>query len=136
LLELAASMDFQPVAGGLVDADTVWGLLLAQRLGISGAHPDVVELLRASAEADLAGRWRSMPAAFRSAAATWIAEAAGPTAQAVLGCIEGEHGARALAIGLVMGVVHHHAVGRELDKAAGRLEAYVGMTNLPVDVAH
>jgi hypothetical protein len=135
LLEYAGSRDLPPVAGGLVDADTVWGILLGERLGLSGAHPDVVELLRGTAEADLAARWKACPPEFRSAATAWIAEAAGDAASTVLGCVEGEHGAKALAIGLVMGVVYNDAIGRELDKAAGRLEAYVGTTNLPAEIA-
>ena len=65
LLEHAGNRDFPPVAGGLVDADTVWGILLAERLGLSGAHPDVVELLRCTAESDLAGRWKACSAEFR-----------------------------------------------------------------------
>lgn len=135
LLDHASGRDFQPVAGGLLDADTVWDILLAERLGLSGAHPDVVELLRGTAESDMAARWKACPTAFRVAATAWIAESAGDTASTVLSCIEGEHGSKALAIGLVMGVVYHDTVGRELDKAAGRLEAYVGTTNLPTEIA-
>jgi hypothetical protein len=135
LLEHAGSRDFQPVAGGLVDADTVWGLLLAEKLGFSGAHPDLVELLRGTAEGDLAARWKACPTEFRSVATAWIAEAAGDAAIAVLGCIAGEHGRQALAIGLVMGVVYHDSVGHDLDKAVGRLEGYVGATNLPTEIA-
>jgi len=135
LLEHTSNRDFQPVAGGLVDADTVWGILLSERLGLSGAQPDVVELLRGTAEADLADRWKVHSTEFRGAAAAWIAEGAGASASTVLGCIDGEHGSKALAIGLVMGVVYHDSVGRELDKAAGRLEAYVGTTNLPTEIA-
>ncbi len=131
LLEYAASRDVPPVAGGLVDADTVWGILLTERLGLSGAHPDVAEILRCTAESDLAEKWKGCSAEFRSAAAAWIGETGGDIATAVLRCVEGEHGAKALAIGLVMGVVYHDNVGHDLDKAAGRLEAYVGTTNLP-----
>ncbi len=135
LLEYAGSRDLPPVAGGLVDADTVWGILLAERLGLSGAHPDVVELLRRTAETDLAGRWKACPAEFRSAATTWISETGGDAANAVLGCVESEHGSKALAIGLVMGIIYHDTVGHDLDKAAGRLEAYIGATNLPTELA-
>lgn len=135
LLEHAGSRDLPPVAGGLVDADTVWGILLSERLGLSGAHPDVVELLRCTAESDLAGLWKGCSAEFRSAATTWISEAAGDAAKAILGCIESEHGPKALAIGLVMGVIFHDAVGHDLDKAAGRLEVYIGANNLPPELA-
>ncbi|MHB8973730.1 MAG: BREX-2 system phosphatase PglZ [Pirellulaceae bacterium] len=135
LLEDAGNREFQPVAGGLVDADTVWGILLTERVGLSGAHPDLVELLRCTAESDLAVRWNACTTEFRKAAMAWIAEAAGDAASTVLGCIEGEHGSQAVAIGLVMGIVYHDAIGHELDKAAGRLEAYVGTTNLPTEIA-
>ena len=135
LLEHAGGRDFQPVAGGLVDADTVWGLLFAERLGLSGAHPDVVELLRGTAQFDLAARWNACSAEFRDAATDWMAEVAGEVAGLVLGCLEGANGSQALALGLVMGVVYHETSGHELDKAAGRLESYVGTTNLPTEIA-
>ena len=135
LLEHAGSQDFQPVAAGLVDADTVWNILLSGRLGLASAHPDLAELLRATAESDLAGRWRACTPEFRSAATVWISETAGDAANAVLGCVGSEHGSEALAIGLVLGVVYHDTVGHDLDKAAGRLDAYVGATNLPTELA-
>jgi hypothetical protein len=135
LLEHAGGRDFQPVAGGLVDADTVWGLLFAERLGLSGAHPDAVELLRGSAQFDLAARWNACTAEFRDAARDWIAEVAGEVAGLVLGCFEGASGSQALALGLVMGVVYHETSGHELDKAAGRLESCVGTADLPTEIA-
>lgn len=135
LLEHAASRDLPPVAGGFVDADTVWGILLKERLGLSGSQPDVVELLKRTAESDLADQWKGCTPAFRNAANDWISEAAGATAGAVLGCIEREHGSNALAIGLVMSVIYHDTVDHELDKSAGRLEAYIGATDLPIEIA-
>ncbi len=135
LLENAGTREFQPVAGGLLDADTVWSILLRERAGLSGPHPDLVELLCATAESDLAARWNSRAAEFRDAAKEWIAATAGDAASTLLGCIEAEHGSKALAIGLVMGVVYHDAIGRQLDKAAGRLEAYVGTTHLSTEIA-
>jgi hypothetical protein len=134
LLECTAGRNFPPVAGGLLDAETVWGILLPERLGLPGAHPDLVTLLRCAAESDLAARWKACPADFRGAATTWIAETAGEASMVVLGCLSGEHGAKVLSIGLAMGVVYHDTVGHELDKAAGRLEAYVG-ANVPTGVA-
>ncbi len=135
LLEHAGDRDFPPVAGGLLDADTVWSILLAERLGLSSAHPDVAELLRCTAESDFAGRWKACSAEFRDAATAWISEMAGDTANAVLCCAETEHGPKALAIGLVMGVIYHESIGHELDRAAGRLESFVGATNLPTEIA-
>ena len=135
LLEHTGTCDFPPVAGGLVDADTVWGILLSERLGLSGAHPDLVGILRCSVERDLAGRWQSCSPDFRAAASEWISEQAGDAAGTILKCLGTEHGAKTLAIGLVMGVVYHDAVGHGLDKAVGRLESYGGTANLASDVA-
>jgi hypothetical protein len=135
LLEHAGDREFSPVAGGLLDADTVWGILLVERLGFSSAHPDVVELLRCIAESDFTGRWESCSVEFRDAATAWICETAGDVAHTILCCAETEHGNNALAIGLVMGVVCHEGVGRSLDKAAGRFESYIGMTNLTMELA-
>ncbi|HAI12820.1 MAG TPA: BREX-2 system phosphatase PglZ [Phycisphaerales bacterium] len=135
LLEFAGNQEIKPVAGGFLDAETVWGILLSDRLGLEGSHPDVQELLRNTAEANLASRWKACSREFRDAALAWISEAAGDVARTILGCIESEHGANALSIGLTMGIVYHDKVGHELDKAAGRLEAYVGSTNLQPSIA-
>ena len=126
---------FPPVVGGVLDAETVWGVLLPERFGLASGHPDLISLLQGTAERDLAGRWKACTPEFRKAATAWIGETAGDAAGAILGCIEGEHGSKALSIGLAMGVVYHDQVSHELDKAAGRLEAYVSTTNLPVEVA-
>jgi hypothetical protein len=135
LLEHAGTREFPPAAAGLLDADTAWSILLTERLGLFGEQPDLVEILRCSAEGDLAARWQACTLEFRNAASGWIAEKAGDAAGAVLRCIETEHGHEALAIGLVMGVVYDEAVAHELDKAAGRLEAYAGTTNLSLAIA-
>ncbi len=135
LLEHLGTYDFPPVAGGLVDAETVWGILLKECLGLSGARPDLVELLRCASESDLPARWRSCAPEFRTAATDWISEHAGDTARLMLQCLKTDHGEKVLAIGLAMDVVYHPAVGHELDKAAGRLESYVGIPNLPVEDA-
>jgi hypothetical protein len=135
LLEHAGNLDFPPVAGGLLDAETVWSILLAERLGLSSAHPDLAELLRCTAESDFAGRWKSCSEEFRDAATEWISETAGDATNAVLRCVGSEHGPMAVAIGLVMGVVYDESVGHYLDKAVGRLESYVGATNLPTELA-
>ena len=135
LLECIAGRECPPVAGGLLDAETVWGILLPSRLGLPGAHPDLVALLRCAADSDLALRWKACSADFRQAATAWIAETAGEASALILSCLSGAHGTAALSIGLAMGVVYHDAVGHELDKAAGRLEAYIGTPNVPVDLA-
>jgi hypothetical protein len=135
LLEHLGTRSFPPVAGGLVDAETIWSILLEERLGLSGPRPDLVEILRATVESDLANRWRQSSEEFRTAATQWIGQHGGDSTMAMLSCAAEEHGEKALAIGLVMGVLFDEGVGHELDKAAGRLETFVGVDNLPVEDA-
>ena len=135
LLEHAGTRSFPPAAGGLVDAETIWSILLEERLGLSGPYPDLVELLRATVESDLANRWQLNSQEFRTAATQWIGQYGGDAALAVLSCAAEEHGDKALAVGLVMGVVFDEGVGHELDKAAGRLETFVGVDNLSAEDA-
>ncbi|KKL48959.1 hypothetical protein LCGC14_2320300, partial [marine sediment metagenome] len=135
LLEHAGTRSFPPAAAGLVDAETIWSILLEERLGLSGPYPDIVEILRATVESDLASRWQQNSQEFRTAATQWVGQYGGDAALAVLSCAADEHGDKALAIGLVMGVVFDEDVGHELDKAAGRLETFVGVDNLSAEDA-
>lgn len=130
LLEHAGSRSFPPAAGGFVDAESVWSILLEERLGLSGPYPDLVEILRATVESNLANRWQTNSQEFRTAATQWIGEYGGDASLAVLSCVTEEHGDKALAIGLVMGVVYDVGVGHDLDKAVGRLEAISGCNDL------
>jgi len=135
LLECTAGIDVPPVAAGFLDAETAWRILLSKKLGLPGAEVDGVDLLKSSAETDLAARWSRSSAEFRTAAAEWISSFAGDLAGAILASVQGDHGTKALSLGLVMGVVFHCDVGHELDKAAGRLESYLGATELSPGLA-
>lgn len=127
LLEGAGEAGFKPVSGGMVDAETVWGVLLSGRFGLSGEHPDLAGILRATADGDLAERWRSAPAELRTAAAEWLAQVTGDAVTPLLTFLAGPNGQLALAAGLVMEVVLHDDAGPELDKAVGRFEAWLGL---------
>jgi len=135
LLEHAGTRSFPPAVGGLVDAETIWSILLTERLGLSGSYPDLTEILKATVASDLAKRWQANSEEFRSAVSEWIGRYGGETSVTVLKCVARDHGDKAVAIGLVMGVVFDEAVGHELDKAAGRLEAFLGVESLSADNA-
>ena len=129
LLEEAGDTGFKPVSGGMVDAETAWGVLLSRRFGLNGDHPDLASILRATAESDLAKHWRGAPTELRTAAAEWLAQVTGDAVTPLLTFLGGANGHLALAAGLVMEVVFHDAAGPELDKAVGRFEAWLGLDN-------
>jgi hypothetical protein len=126
LLELAAATPPPPAPGGYLDAEAVWPLLLERLIGLTGDRPDLAALLRWSAAADDVQRFRLLPEEPRRAVADWLAAQVGPAAAAVLRCALALDGPDALPVGLVLGIVHHPQAGGRLDRAAGRLERFLG----------
>ena len=126
LLELAAAAPPPPAPGGYLDAEAVWPLLLERLIGLTGDRPDLAALLRWSAAAGDVQRFRRLPDEPRRAVADWLAAQVGPAAGAVLRCAATLDGPDALPVGLVLGVVHHPQAGGRLDRAAGRLERFLG----------
>jgi hypothetical protein len=126
LLETAAAGPPPPAPGGYLDAEAVWPLLLERMIGLSGDRPDLSALLRWSIHADNVQRFRRLPEETCQAIADWLAGQVGPAATAVLRCAAGLDRPDALPVGLVLGVVHHPRAGGRLDRAAGRLERFLG----------
>ncbi|MFO0881536.1 MAG: BREX-2 system phosphatase PglZ [Gemmataceae bacterium] len=126
LLELAPMEGTAPTPGGYLDAEQVWPLLLNRLVGLEGERPDLPLLLRWSAYDENVQRFRRLPEEARRAAEGFLAEGIGPAVSSVLRCVVASEQPDTLPVGLVLGVVHHPgAVGR-LDRAAGRLERFLG----------
>lgn len=127
LLEHAHRGSYQPVPGGLLDADTAWSNLLHRAIGLPVARPDADTLLRWCIDDGSLARFAALPPVARSGIATWLSEVAGPVGRLVTACIETGAGADALALGLVAGVVFGEGwTDTELTAAAVRLEPFVG----------
>jgi len=126
LLELAAAGNPPPAPGGYLDAETVWPLLLERLIGLTGDRPDLVALLRWSATAENVQRFRRLPEEPFKAIGDWLGAQVGPAAAAVLHCVGALDQPDALPLGLVLGVVNHAQAGGRLDRAAGRLERFLG----------
>jgi hypothetical protein len=126
LLELAAVFSPPPAPGGYLDAEAVWPLLLERLIGLTGDRPDLASLLLWSAAADRVQRFRRLPDEPRRAIEEWLTAQVGPAAEAVLRCAATLDGSDALPVGLVLGIVHHPRAGGRLDRAAGRLERFLG----------
>jgi hypothetical protein len=128
LLELAAGDSPLPAPGGYLDAEAVWPLLLQRMIGLEGEQPDLSVLLRWSSAAENVQRFRRLPEEVRQAMSNWLAAQVGSTASAVLRCAFTLEQPDALPVGLVLGVVHHPQGEGQLDRAAGRMERFLGGT--------
>ncbi|HJT78294.1 MAG TPA: BREX-2 system phosphatase PglZ [Gemmataceae bacterium] len=126
LLGLAGEASPPPAAGGYLDAEAVWPVLLERLIGLTGDRPDLAALLRWSAVADNVQRFRRLPAEPRRVITDWLTTQVGPAAAAIFRCAATLDGPDALPVGLVLGVVHHPKAGGRLDRAAGRLERFLG----------
>ena len=126
LMELAGESAPLPTPGGYLDAEAVWPLLLDRLVGLAGDRPDLAALLSWSAVADNVQRFRRLPEEPRQAVADWLTARVGPAAAAVLRCAATLDSPDALPVGLVLGVVHHPQASGRLDRAAGRLERFLG----------
>jgi hypothetical protein len=122
LIEYEPEVGYPAVAGGFLDAETVWPILLGQFIGLGTERPDLAAILRWSTDAASVERFRAAAPEFRDAALEWLSETAGSTAVAVFRCIGASQHADALPVGLVAGVVFHAKAKGKLDKAAGKME--------------
>jgi hypothetical protein len=137
LMALVPPEGYPPVPGGVLDADTVWDILLRRELGMTSGRPDLAALLKWSAHETRPARWREADERFRTEAAAWIAQTTGPAGDAVLNCVMAARESLALPAGLAMGVIYAEAGGPKgkLDKAAGKLEQMTGNADIPLPIA-
>jgi hypothetical protein len=126
LMDLAPTGSVAPTPGGYLDAEVVWPLLLLQMIGLEGERPDLSLLLKWSSVVENVQRFRGLAEDTRRAVEDWLAGGIGPTVSSVLRCAAAADQPDALPIGLVLGVVHHPQAKGKLDRAAGRLERFLG----------
>ena len=136
LLELAPTSGYAPVPSGVLDAETVWGILLQRQISLAVTSPDLVALLKWSMDENNIRQYRESPEPFRVAARAWIGQSAGPAGEAVLACVRANDRPDALPVGLAMAVVFSEEAAGKLDKAAGRIEKYLGHAELNEQIAH
>lgn len=122
LVDLAPPSDYPPVASGILDAETVWGVLLEQLIGLRVARPDLIALLKWSMLRENVDQFRSETPEFRQEAGKWISECAGVAAEAILSCVNLNSRPDALPIGLALSAVFANEARGSLTAAAVRIE--------------
>lgn len=124
-----------PVPTGVLDAETVWGLILRKNLGFGSSRPDAQDLLQWSLDAGNLSRMAVLSADMRGAVREWIEGSAGKMAGPVLDCVDAGLGVDVFPLGLAFGTVFAEASFPELRAAETRLELYTGRRPIDADVA-
>lgn len=122
LIDIKPHTGFLPVAGGCLDAETVWPLLLESRLNMRSDSFDLQTILDWSSNAEHVRLWNACSNEFQEAAAQWLSTAAGPTAELILNTIAKNESPDALPIGLVLDVLLNPTHSHELGTSLVRLE--------------
>lgn len=136
LLQFGADSEYPSVPGGLLDAETVWHILLERQIGLSVRRPDLIALLKWSMDPENVARLKASSDAFKEAAAEWLAETAGVVAIPILNVVAGNPKPDAVPLGLVLGVIHDQRVAGDIAAARVRLEErYTGRVSIPSPIA-
>ena len=134
LLERPPVAGYPPVPGGVLDLDTAWRFCLEHAIGLPDARADVAALLTWTAGEGNLDRFEVLPQATRDKILEKVASEGGSAAALVARAISAGHGADALAIGLVCGVIFAPAGPSDsLRDAAVRLEPAFGGSKVAPD---
>jgi hypothetical protein len=125
LLESVPAQKYKPVASGMLDQETVWGILLRERMGLAVARPDARDLLAWTLEAENIARYLAMSLELRGGVRDWVRRSAGSVADLIFACVEAGNGEDAAPIGLACLAVFGSDES-ELREAAIRLERFMG----------
>ena len=106
LLDINPPKGYLPVAGGFLDAETVWPILLRHAIGLTAESPDLLSLLKWSIDPDNVRSFRNAPQEFRDATSEWLVQLVGPTVDTVLRCAVSTELPDTLPVGLAAGVVY------------------------------
>lgn len=131
LLRLMPSEGYAPAAGGFLDADRVWSILLRHHFNMTNGRPDLVSLLVWSLDNESSMRWQAASEHLRESAIRWLAQTAGPVAPFALHIVGTHNPGDAVACGLVLGVVYCDAASGKLERAIGKLEERFFGPDLP-----
>jgi hypothetical protein len=135
LVECAPPGGYTPVATGVLDADTIWDVLLRHRLGMSDGRPDSLALMRWSDSEGAGARYSSLTDELRDGVRQRIDETAGAAGLAMLDALDIAPGADLLSLGLVCSVLFQPNAPAGLREAAVRFEQYHRRRPLSQDAA-
>ena len=135
VLEMLPAEGVPPVPAGVLDAETVWGIVLRRQLKFRSSKPDELELLLWSSDRSSLASYSAMSEELRRGVREWITECAGKSALGIFSCVDSGCGLDCFPVGLAMKVV---STGAEpsLKASAARLERFTGQTPFQPAIAN
>lgn len=135
LLQNVPSGGYPAVSSGVLDEETVWGVVLRNHLGFKVVRPDAQDLLEWTTDDNRIAVYQTASPEMRAGVQKWISRSAGGVADLIFRCIEGGFAQDVIPLGLVCETVVDNAGGASIREAAVRLERFTGNRPIPNESA-
>lgn len=126
LAEARPTDGYPPVAGGRLDSETAWDMLLRHSLGFRSGKPDLLDLINWARMSPSKSKLEALTGDAASAIQDWLKRHAGPSAELVLGALRLTTPVSIPALALACQVVFRPNPPGELIAAGARLEPFFG----------
>lgn len=110
------------VPAGVLDAETVWSIVLERELNIQEERPDLQSLLEWSLDSDAIARYQHSNPDIKTVIKNRFMETAGLAAEWLFTYLEQNESANPIAMGIVLDILCQPAGQGQLDRAIGKLE--------------
>lgn len=126
LAEARPSEGYPPVAGGMLDSETAWEMLLRHSLGFRSGKPDLLDVINWARKPESKLKFEALTPEATSAIQEWLKRHAGNPAGLVLGAMRLSPAVSIPALALACEIVFRPNPVRELIAAGARLEPMFG----------
>ncbi len=126
LAEARPPEGYPPVAGGRLDSETAWEMLLRHSLGFRSGKPDLLDLINWTRKPESKPKFEALTPEAASAIQDWLKRHAGNPAALVLGAMRVSPAVSIPALALACQVVFRPNPAGELIAAGARLEPMFG----------
>lgn len=126
LAEARPSDGYPPVAGGRLDSETTWEMLLRHGLGFRSGKPDLLDLINWARKPESKSKFETLTGEAAAAIQEWLKRHAGNPAGLVLGALRAAPPVSIPALALACQVVFRPNPAGELIAAGARLEPLFG----------
>ena len=130
LLQNVPPGGYPAVSSGVLDEETVWGVLLRNHLGFKVVRPDAQDLLEWARDEKRIALYKAASPEMRAGTQQWISKSAGAVGDLIFRCIDAGFTHEVTPLGLVCDIVANDAGGAKVREAAVRLERFTG--NKPI----